>query len=288
MGRDTKIENGTDTKKDFEYWTSWNSLLKYAFVITLLFMLSLGGFCVWKVLTPRTTELKLVMINNPNRVPQMQAENAKMDNVSLESYKATYDLFNSQFSQLLVMLGFFGSVFGLLIPAGAYLLQRQSLNDERDRIKKELRDEIEDSQKKIDEQILKVNNIYNSDMALIYQGLQNSNVLEFFRMPSTPILGNFLISFDNVINYFTKARCADKVQKSIKNGIEFIDNMKKRCPDKFDDMYKTAAETLNRAYEPSDKYVTGKDIADLIGKESEEYKFFEKTFSSIYPLKFNN
>jgi len=51
-------------------------------------------------------------------------------------YKATYDLFDRHFSQLLAILSGLFTVFGLAIPAGAYLLQRQSLKDERERTQK--------------------------------------------------------------------------------------------------------------------------------------------------------
>lgn len=51
---------------------------------------------------------------------------------SVES--AAYELFDKQFSQLLTVFSILVAVFGLAIPFAAYLIQRQTLHDERERM----------------------------------------------------------------------------------------------------------------------------------------------------------
>ena len=47
---------------------------------------------------------------------------------------AAYELFDKQFSQLLTVFSILVAVFGLAIPFAAYLIQRQTLHDERARM----------------------------------------------------------------------------------------------------------------------------------------------------------
>jgi len=75
-----------------------------------------------------------------------------------DAYKDTYDLFDKHFTIILVVGGFVVTIFGLVIPFGTYLLQRQSLKDERRGMKKDyktmrcdlddVKNYIEDSEKK--------------------------------------------------------------------------------------------------------------------------------------------
>jgi len=52
----------------------------------------------------------------------------------LVNYKDAMEILRSEQTSWLAVIGFFGVAFGLLIPAGAYLLQRQSLRDERENL----------------------------------------------------------------------------------------------------------------------------------------------------------
>lgn len=62
-----------------------------------------------------------------------------------EAYKDSYDFFNRQLTIILMSGGLLITVFGLAIPFASYLLQRQSINDQRDIIKSELKRELETS-----------------------------------------------------------------------------------------------------------------------------------------------
>lgn len=116
------------------YWKAfvknfWKILYIALAVAAFFVLMKFAWFCAEKAFSPRTAELQIVASGN--------VDPAKV--VGLDSYKATYELFNSHFSQLLVILGFLGTMFGVLIPAGAYLLQRQSLKDERERMEKDFK-----------------------------------------------------------------------------------------------------------------------------------------------------
>lgn len=54
--------------------------------------------------------------------------------VAKSAETAAYDLFDKQFSQLLTVFSILVAVFGLAIPFAAYLIQRETLRDERTRM----------------------------------------------------------------------------------------------------------------------------------------------------------
>lgn len=61
------------------------------------------------------------------------------------SVVAAYNSLSTQLSSWMSIMGIFATVFGLLIPIGSYLLQRQSLKDERDWMMKEISEKSERS-----------------------------------------------------------------------------------------------------------------------------------------------
>ncbi len=73
-----------------------------------------------------------------------------------ESYQAAYDLFDKHFSQLLTVLGILITVFGLGIPAIAYCLQRQSLKEEKEMVKREFALKLKEFQRELRKEIKSV------------------------------------------------------------------------------------------------------------------------------------
>jgi len=79
-----------------------------------------------------------------------------------DAYKETYDLFDKHFNILLTVI----MIFGFAIPVGAYLLQRQSLKNEREEMRrdnkkslkklKKLQENINTSEERINEQVDKI------------------------------------------------------------------------------------------------------------------------------------
>lgn len=51
---------------------------------------------------------------------------------------AAYEALQNELSTWMAIMGIFAAIFGLVIPLGGYLLQRQSLKDERDAMSKEI------------------------------------------------------------------------------------------------------------------------------------------------------
>lgn len=269
-------------------WFTWSYLLRYAFVITILAVIGLGWFCAWKIFSPKIAELKLVQKENPNMTPVLKSEQTQTEIASLESYKATYELFNGQFSQLLVILGFFGTVFGIVIPAGAYFLQRQNLKDERERL-------LTDSEKFIKEQIdsahqeleaYKLDFFYEIGTSYVCQS--NTAIMLIDKKEDNPernyvpIANLFVLGFISV-GYFTKARNLEKTAISIKEYLSEVEIIRK----KFKKSYEKALQHLRtqRIHVEFGRSVCPEDTAFLIKKNypelCEKYlDFFKEIFPS--------
>ena len=231
---------------------------------------------------------------------------------SVECYKAAYELFNSHFSNLLTFLGVFGTIFGLAIPAGAYLLQRQTLKDEKEILQKN----IDRTYDKVSELMEKYEELkqFKNQMNEIINTINKKNInLEHFQhelfmnlqttfdgvfsialflvdaIPDREKIRNLfcmmLISFDNAVN------CAVKANNS-KGLIELIRRMKPIIEiyykEKYSSEFRQAIATIKPNAENNSAFVSGEEIQKLLGDENYElYKWYKELYEPIYPWKFN-
>ena len=100
----------------------------YVFIVTALFF-GLAFFVSCNVFKPR----EWVCLTS-EAIPQEMK--------TMDIYKDIYDVFDKQYTRLLATLSFLFTVFGIALPAGAYLLQRQSLKDERESIMNEFKEKL--------------------------------------------------------------------------------------------------------------------------------------------------
>lgn len=110
---------------------SWNSVAKITVIIVVIFACCAAWKWFFKTSGIPTIPSDIVWTTNPQNI------NAQ------ENYKATYDLFDSHFNQLISLF----ALFGIVVPIGAYLLQSKSIKEERERMEKSLNEKI----KEIDE-----------------------------------------------------------------------------------------------------------------------------------------
>ena len=81
---------------------------------------------------------------------------------SADDFKLAFEMLNASQTSWLSVIGFFGTIFGLVLPAGAYLLQRmaskEDMQDVRDKYRElvgkcdALRQEVEVERKRLDEE----------------------------------------------------------------------------------------------------------------------------------------
>lgn len=134
--------------------------------------------------------------NTPIRNPQVYiSDDMKHDDALFKVFKEAEEHLRNQLTSWLTILGFFAIVFGLLMPLINYMLQRQTLSDERDRISKDfddrvkraiaqVDDRINQSLKKVDEHIEDANKKAESAMNVASQTREAFNKVSSYKQPS--------------------------------------------------------------------------------------------------------
>lgn len=78
---------------------------------------------------------------------ESETKRDKNEETQYTLYKQAEESFRELVNTWLTVIGFFGTLFGLIVPLASYLLQRHSLSEERERIMKEMRKEARDAAK---------------------------------------------------------------------------------------------------------------------------------------------
>ncbi len=205
---------------------------------------------------------------------------------SVESYKAAYELFNSQFSQLLTFLGIFGTIFGLVIPAGAYLLQKQSIKEEMERLQKYI-DSTEQRLKEIDKKqkdhFLSEGTSFHAVIALAFFILQDTKDPHKL----THILHIILISFDNAVNCATKAHDSIALYNIMSSTLDPLEKFLISVDRK---IFEDAISGMKKAkiIRNDPHFVSGDEILDVLGYHNEDlFLRYRKIYIQIYSWKFN-
>lgn len=258
--------------KDFSFpWKAFYSLIGIAITGFLLYM---GNYAIHQAFD--SNSVRIVPSDN------MPAENS----VSVESYKATYDLFSSQFSQLLTFLGFFGTIFWLVIPAGAYLLQKQSIKEEMERLQKYI-DSTEQRLKEIDKKqkdhFLSEGTSFHAVIALAFFILHDTKDPHKL----THILHIILISFDNAVNCATKAHDSIALYNIMSNTLDPLEKFLISVDRKiFEDAISGMKKPKIIRNDPH--FVSGDEILDVLGYHNEDlFLRYRKIYIQIYSWKFN-
>ena len=115
------------------------NLAVVALIAVLLVSSVMMGLLVWKIDMPRTKEeAKFFDVRtSTNAVVKVEVGSADINNVGI---KDALEILRNEQTNWLAVIGFFGVIFGLVVPVGSYLLQRQSLKDECEQIREELKD----------------------------------------------------------------------------------------------------------------------------------------------------
>lgn len=293
----------------------WKMICIIAIGALVVCLLCMANYAIFQSFQPHS-----VRIENSSNVPM-----EKM--VSVESYKATYDLFSSQFSQLLTFLGFFGTIFGLVIPAGAYLLQKQTLKEEKDSLLEQIKSvnienknikevqqqtqeqlknvkeenkNIKEMQQQTQEQMKKVNEEYTN-----IEHLQS----ELFKSTQTAFDGLANFALFQIVNgdvhnekktnlfamwliaFDNAVNCAVKAHNSA-GLINLIKGMRFQV-DLFSNCqsmqeFRNAIGIVHSQAKNESGFVSGEEIQELLGDENKElYEWYKALYRHIYPWKFD-
>ena len=215
-----------------------------------------------------------------------------------EELKNMADLFNSQFSNLLTVLGILLTIFGVLTPIVNAIYQKQTLKDERESLRREidvslanlkekeknLEDKLElatEKIKRIDQKVKEINlTIAMSHEASIVLFGRNYHSAKNDIEKQIAVEG-IIISCDHDLNCRVKNKEKHESVALLEKVLQFL--TKVPCEIKV-----AVKSSIRRNAKPLDSFVSGKEIKELLGpKNIELYRKYREFFIDLYPWKFD-
>lgn len=138
-----------DEKKSNSPWCEWAviSLIALTIVFSGLWLLKMSD-----VLKSPPGQIEVLYFDADSGLETKKAEN---DQTQYTLYKQAEETLREQMNTWLTIVGFFGVLFGLIVPLASYLLQRRSLSEERERIMEGVKKEASDAAEKAAEKASK-------------------------------------------------------------------------------------------------------------------------------------
>ena len=214
----------------------------------------------------------------------------KVDGSDL-SVVAAYESLSTELSSWMAIMGIFATVFGLLIPIGSYLLQRQSLKDERESMTKEIVEVNEKSRKDllaiIDRTKMELATGAIEQMKPMWRFLASNfdrflvdDAKNIIVGKATPIdVVNFLIGFDVYLDCLVRAGNAGMIAEAVQKYHSVIDDVRNNR-----DLWQNVVGILKITIQPSPDFVKGEDFAKLVGRR--QYEWLKAMYDEIIPWKF--
>ena len=218
-------------------------------------------------------------------------------NLQPEELKNMADLFNSQFSNLLTVLGVLLTIFGAATPIVNAIYQKQTLKDERESLRREidvslanleakeknLEDKLEltiEKIKQIDQKTKEINlTIAMSHEASIVLFGRNYHLAQNDTERLIAVEG-IIISCDHDLNYRVKNKEKSESIKLLNSVLDFLHDVPLTIID-------PVKSSIRRNARPLEAFVSGKEIKELFGEENIElYRKYRAFFYDLYPWKF--
>ena len=258
------------------------TLAVVALIAVLLVSSVMMGLLVRKIDMPRAKEeAKFFDVRtSTNAVVKVEVESADINNVGI---KDALEILRNEQTNWLAVIGFFGVIFGLVVPVGSYLLQRQSLKEEREIIVKNCEDK---AKQKIDENIARMKDelkLVLSCLSSNFDGLLANLVIDLLGGNlSWKKVTNWVIAFDMCLDCLVRAKSGTRIAEIVNKYKEYIEDSRSKHPSE----WLKAIDYLNKNACKSDAFVQGNAYRELLGSDSVTYVWLKSFFTPIYPWKF--
>lgn len=120
------------------WYKSCSNWLAGIALLVIVIITVFSGRWLWKmtdVLTSPPGQIEVLYVDADSG---LETKKDKNDETQYELYKQAEESFRELLNTWLTIVGFFGALFGLIVPLASYLLQRHSLSEERERIMKDV------------------------------------------------------------------------------------------------------------------------------------------------------
>ena len=138
-----------EEKKSNSPWCEWAVISLIA--LTIVF----SGVWLYKMSDVLKSQPGHVEVRHVYANFESETKRDKNEETQYTLYKQAEETLREQMNTWLTIVGFFGVLFGLIVPLASYLLQRRSLSEERERIMEGVKKEASDAAEKAAEKASK-------------------------------------------------------------------------------------------------------------------------------------
>lgn len=211
------------------------------------------------------------------------------------SIMEAYESLSNELSSWMAIMGIFAAVFGLLIPLGSFLLQRQSLKDEREAILGDLEkvkdkyaqlDKVEDRLDETEKQCKVIENAVNGTnksfwkaigRCFEYAVITNKYAVEHVHLPISAELANLFLSMELNFDCCVLAHDKKELEQQIQYGKIIINSLM----EKHGDDVKKAYYLLKGDRQQRTELVNGLMYLEMLGSDDNLYKWLKSFFDGF-------
>ena len=211
------------------------------------------------------------------------------------SVVAAYDSLCNELSTWMSIMGIFAAIFGLLIPLGSYLLQRQSLKDERENIFNDIiqmrdkytqLDKVEGRLKEIEQQFENMESAVKGTSTSFWKAMgrcfeygviTNKYAKEHIILSGCAEIANLILSMELNFDCCVLAHDSEGLEQQIKYAKMIIGPLNKYHVGELNEAYKLVAQNGQQRT----MLVAGVKYLELLGSDNGLYKWLKSFFGKF-------
>ena len=263
-------------------------------VIAMIVVLSFSGYFMFEITSVLKSKSENFSSNMPiGMICSYQNTSSPVCLLNLESKSQdesiikAYDSLCNELSSWMSIMGIFSVVFGLLIPIGSYLLQRNSIIEEKREIERKNKEDIIKVKRKIEEKTESILRPMWRFLAAQYHWnlMKAAKEIKIVNDEGSQIdAANFIIGFDHFINCVCKSANVIMMYETVDSFRPTIDKIRKR-----QEFWMSVKGRLKSKISCDNRnFVKGSEIERIIGCNSERFIWLKGFYNEIIPWKFDS
>lgn len=193
--------------------------------VVIVSILTFSGVCLWRL-------CDVLLLNTSHSVSSSDAQ---------LTFRDAYDMLSSSQNAWMTIIGFFGAIFGLLLPGVGFIFQRQSLDSERQTYKErfaKLQENIRMLHDEIDRERKEIECERKSLRESVWFGIGRNTERTLFDDATSILKGgkgdwmclaNFILQLEHVLDAYVKADKRSDVIRVVCCGRQVAEYAESNC-----------------------------------------------------------
>lgn len=252
----------------------WHLAKGILVTVVIASILSFSGMCLWRLCD--------VLVINTSR--SVSSSNAQL------TFKDAYDMLSSSQNAWMTIIGFFGAIFGLVLPGVGFLFQRQSLESERQAYKErfaKLQENIQMLREEIDRERSEIGCERKSLRQSVWFGIGRNTERILFDDATSILKGekkdwmclaNFILQLEHVLDAYVKADKRSDVIRAVYCGRRVVEYAESNCGD----AWTTAIRRIRSDNSQLCGLIYDEAINELLKNDVSEFLWIRKFFGQFW------